>query len=430
MKKNIFGRFGVSLTYLLSVHMLALLMFTLFRGVLFCTVEYTFPADIAGDRLLQSVAFLRGLWFDNVIACYILLLPLAMFWVASWFDYTARWLYRTVAVFFILFYSVSFVISAANIPYFAYFFKNINSSIFNWFGYAGTTAGMVFGETSYYFPIALGIAVISAFGWAVVRMSRCFYRLSKQPLACKSWQIVVARVIAGAVFVGLCLFGIRGRRGYNPIKVSQAYYCKDPFLNQLGVNPVFNLLASALDDRRKENKILCLMPDREAVDNVRKYLHRTGIDGISPIAREVKAGSSRLDKNVVIILMESMSARLMGTFGHTGNLTPFLDSLYSRSLSFSNFYSSGIHTNHGMYSSLYSFPAMMKRNAMKGSVIPVYSGLPTVLKDNGYRNLFFMDISEIYLCAIDITSLHIALIISINMNIICVVTPHMHALIK
>ena len=27
---------------------------------------------------------------------------------------------------------------------------------------------------------------------------------------------------------------------------------------------------------------------------------------------------------------------------------------------------------------------------MKGSVIPVYSGLPTVLKENGYRNLFFM----------------------------------------
>lgn len=31
---------------------------------------------------------------------------------------------------------------------------------------------------------------------------------------------------------------------------------------------------------------------------------------------------------------------------------------------------------------------MMKRNLMKGSVIPHYSGLPTVLKENGYHNLF------------------------------------------
>lgn len=189
MKKNALGRFGISLAFLLSVHLLALVCFTLFRAVLFCTVDYTFPTDIAGDCLLQSVAFVRGLWFDNVIACYILLLPLVMFWVAGWFDYTAKWLYRAAAVFFILFYSLSFVISAANIPYFAYFFKTINSSIFNWFGYAGTTAGMIFGETSYYFPIALGLAVIFAFGWAVTRMSRGFYRLSEQKEKCKCLKI-------------------------------------------------------------------------------------------------------------------------------------------------------------------------------------------------------------------------------------------------
>ena len=32
----------------------------------------------------------------------------------------------------------------------------------------------------------------------------------------------------------------------------------------------------------------------------------------------------------------------------------------------------------------------MKRNAMKGTVIPIYSGLPTILKEKGYENLFFM----------------------------------------
>lgn len=390
MKKMIVNRFGVSILFLLFVHLLALICFALFRGVLFCTADYTFPADIAGDCLLQSVAFLRGLWFDNVIACYILLLPLLMFWVAGWFDYTAKWLYRTAAVFFVLFYTVAFTVSAANIPYFAYFFKPINSSIFNWFGYAGTTAGMIFGETSYYFPIALGITVIVVFGWGVVRMADRFYGWSERQKRHMDWTTGSWRWLVGAGLVGLCLFGIRGRTGYNPIKVSQAYYCKDPFLNQLGINPVFNLLTSVLDDRRKENKALNLMPEQEAVENVRQYLHRAGINGISPIAREVERDTACRKKNVVVILMESMSARLMGTFGHTGNLTPFLDSLYSRSLSFSHFYSSGIHTNHGMYSSLYSFPAMMKRNAMKGTVIPVYSGLPTVLKDNGYRTLFFM----------------------------------------
>ena len=43
-----------------------------------------------------------------------------------------------------------------------------------------------------------------------------------------------------------------------------------------------------------------------------------------------------------------------------------------------------------MYATLYSFPSILKRNAMKGSVIPTYSGLPTILKEQGYRTLFFM----------------------------------------
>ena len=389
MKRLFAGRFIRSIGYLLSVHLVALLFFFGLRVALFIATDYDFPKEISEDYALQSVAFLRGLWFDNVIACYILLLPLAVFWIAGWFGYTARWLYRSSALFFIFFYSLCFIISAANIPYFAYFFKPINSSIFNWFDYAGTTAGMVFGETSYYLPIALGLTAIAAFAYITLRLSRTFFLLSRNAAPpANRWKAAAFTFVAGAALIGLCFF--RGRRGYNPIKVSQAYYCNDAFLNQLGINPVFNLMTSAIDDNRKENRLLHLMAEDEAIARVQTLLGRKGMDGISPIARRVEADSLPTRRNVVVILMESMSAHLMQTFGHETSLTPFLDSLWQQSLSFSHFYSSGIHTNHGMYSSLYSFPAMMKRNAMKGSVIPVYSGLPTVLKENGYHNMFFM----------------------------------------
>ena len=115
MKRLFFGRrFPLSVCYLLSVHLTALLFFFFFRLALFCSTGYRFPDEIAGDYALQSMAFLRGLWFDNVIACYILILPLAVFWIAGWFNYTARWLYRSSAVFFTLFYGLCFIISAAN----------------------------------------------------------------------------------------------------------------------------------------------------------------------------------------------------------------------------------------------------------------------------------------------------------------------------
>ena len=89
MKRLFAGRFIRSIGYLLSVHLVALLFFFGLRVALFIATDYDFPKEISEDYALQSVAFLRGLWFDNVIACYILLLPLAVFWIAGWFGYTA-----------------------------------------------------------------------------------------------------------------------------------------------------------------------------------------------------------------------------------------------------------------------------------------------------------------------------------------------------
>ena len=227
-------------------------------------------------------------------------------------------------------------------------------------------------------------------GLGIHLLSKRTYELSLKTSKNISIQSRGIILLSGAVLVGLCILGIRGRMGYNPIKVSQAYYCEDPFLNQLGVNPVFNLLTSTLDDMRKENRELALMDGETAINQVQNILGRNGISNISPIARTVTSENSVSPRNVVFIFMESMSAKLMQAYGQDKALTPYLDSLYQESLVFNNIYSAGIHTNHGMYSTLYSFPTIMKRNAMKGSVIPVYSGFPTVLKDNGYYNLFFM----------------------------------------
>ena len=115
-----------------------------------------------------------------------------------------------------------------------------------------------------------------AFIYALVRLRRYFEGLFLLPKDNMHLVLVGARFLISLALIGACLFGIRGRMGYNPIKVSQAYYCEDSFLNQLGINPAFNLLTSALDDMRKENKELHLMPYAEAITNTRQWL---GIDG-------------------------------------------------------------------------------------------------------------------------------------------------------
>lgn len=381
-----YKRFIIALECLLFIHLSALVILSVFRLILFFSFQYDIPE---ADDISTFPAFIRGIWFDNVIGCYILLLPLSILFIASIFNYYGKIIWTIISVYLSVLYIIVFLITAANIPYFQYFFKVINSSVYNWFGYMGTTAGMVFGETSYYPPLLMFIAASFLFIFTIRRLLNFRHKIAQIPQQIHIPERLII-VLSGALCIGLCLFGIRGRTGYNPIKISAAYYCTNPFLNQLGINPVFNLLNSTIDDNRKENRNLHLMPEEEAVKNVQHYLARKGIEGISPIAREINPEDSLCQPNIVLIFMESMSADFMKRFGQKKTLTPFLDSLYTQSVSFPNFYSAGIHTNHGMYSTLYSFPSIMKRNAMKGSVIPIYSGLPTILKDNGYQTMFFM----------------------------------------
>ena len=368
---------------LLGIHVLGLLFLSFYR----CIEFFVLRGMITDQTTAVTPAFIRGLWFDNVMGCYVMIIPLALVLLAASFGYCRRWMLRTVAVWFCVLYALLMMASAANIPYFAYFFKNINSSIFEWFGYTGTTAGMVFQEKTWWVYIALYFMLTAVFCWLVWKI------MERTTLTTTSRKYWLPSLLITVALIALCLFGIRGRTGYNPIKISQAYYCNDPFLNQLGINPAFNLLTSALDDMRKENAELMLMPYDEAITYVRNSLNITGpADSTQILLRQMRNSDREEEKiltvakpNIVIILMESMSSALLGK-----GYTPVLDSLKTQSLYFSNFYSAGIHTNHGMTATLYSFPALMKRNLMKGTVTPKRDGLPTVLKQNGWHNLFFM----------------------------------------
>ena len=384
-------RFVKSVLWLAIIQVMALLVFSFFRLVEFVALH----AQITHPDASAIGAFVRGVWFDNVIACYIMALPLVVVLVSAIFGWSNRLLRRGVTVYFAVFYAMAFMPSAANTPYFAYFFKNINSSIFGWFGYVATTAGMLVEEKSWWLYIAMYLLLTVAFVWVLLRVERVYARSLEEPTASRTTVSYAIESVATALLIALCVFGIRGRRGYNPIKISEAYYCDDPFLNQLGINPAFNLLTSVLDDMKPENKDLRLMPSADAVAYARQWLGITGkADSSDVLRRFVVNDPTRKEPatkpNVVVILMESMSGSLLSEFGQSLPLTPTLDSLYQHSLAFTNFYSAGIHTNHGMTATLYSFPALMFRNLMKGTVTPHRQGLPTVLKGLGYENMFFM----------------------------------------
>jgi phosphoglycerol transferase MdoB-like AlkP superfamily enzyme len=203
------------------------------------------------------------------------------------------------------------------------------------------------------------------------------------------WAIPLSLVLLLAVFVGM-----RGRLSKkSPIRVGTAYFCNNGFLNQLGLNPVFTFVKSAEEISKTSNRPIALTTPEKALE-IYEAEKALAID--STLIPEGLSLPFPEGTNVVVVIMESMTVDKTGLFHPEHSLTPHLDSLMAHGLVFTECYSAGIHTYNGIYSSLYSHPAILARHTMKQTKLPRMYGLPQQLHENGYQNTFFMTHDEDY----------------------------------
>ncbi|MFP6850030.1 MAG: sulfatase-like hydrolase/transferase [Pseudomonas sp.] len=69
--------------------------------------------------------------------------------------------------------------------------------------------------------------------------------------------------------------------------------------------------------------------------------------------------------NVVLVTIESLSAKYLGSFGDSRGLTPNLDQLRQQSLAFTNFYATGTRTDRGLEAITLSMPPTPGRSIVK-----------------------------------------------------------------
>jgi phosphoglycerol transferase MdoB-like AlkP superfamily enzyme len=288
-------------------------------------------------------------------------------------------------IFFIVFYALTFTVSVADIPYFCNFFTHIDASAMNWFEFGSATAGMIFQEKSYYPYLLLLVAVIALFSFAVIRSGKKLIRATTGLQGSGRLILIPAVLLLPAV----CIAGMRGSFQRYPLRVGYAYFSNYPFFNQLGINPAFYFLKSYSANKKQKNNVNDLETVETAIQRVQTELGIVCRDEKYPISRQIETTGKAKNSNIVIILLESVSTERLQSEHEGKKLMPFLNELISRSYYFENFYSSGVHTNNGIVSTLYAFPALFNKPMME-SKSARYAGLPFYLHQRGYRNLFFV----------------------------------------
>lgn len=107
------------------------------------------------------------------------------------------------------------------------------------------------------------------------------------------------------------------------------------------------------------------------------------------IAREVRAAKPAQPRNVIMVVVESLSAKYLGSYGSNEGLTPELDRLAAQSLQFDRLYATGTRTVRGLEALTLSIPPTPGMSIVKRPDNENLFSIGSVFRQHGYRTRFF-----------------------------------------
>lgn len=339
-------------------------------------VDHTSPTT--ADVLM---AFFMGFRFDLVVSSYILFIPAFLLLVPELIGIQAKGLRKGLFYFICTLFSVAFVVGAIDIPYFNEFNERFSIGAFRWIETPWFLISMIINEPSYIvWSIPMVIALYGFYrGFRYIHRRTLNYHQPFNKLIALGLSLVLLLVM---------FLGVRGRyQNMSPIRVGTAYFSSNSFLNKMGLNPTFTFLKSYLNSTNKKYAKVRLMDGKDALHQAQDLLSVTDTTLATPLSRQIIGDSNAIKPNIVVVMMERMSAYNMEYFGNQNNMTPFLDSMAHESLFFDHFYTAGIHTFNGVFSTLYSYPALYRQHTMK--ILRSYDGIAHALKAKGYSTTYF-----------------------------------------
>lgn len=199
-------------------------------------------------------------------------------------------------------------------------------------------------------------------------------------------------VILIPVFLMLSL-GARSTLGHRPVNPSTFAKSKDQLVNELFLNSTYSLLYSIYSLRHEDSGDSGLpeIAPSEVIQAFQKISNVPIDNYLNQQSTHHQFGDNskpNAQKNIIIIVEESLGARFVGSLGGLA-LTPNLDEWSHKGLWFTNLYATGIRSARGLEAIVSGFPPSSSRSVLKlGKSQGNFYTMAHTLSDLGYHNYF------------------------------------------
>lgn len=366
------GRFGV-LGWMLA----ALLAYSTATRIGLATLSW---AQLPGDPLLVARIFAVGWLYDLAFYAYALV-PVALYVALAperwWHGAANRWWVRGCV--FASLYVLGFV-AVAEFLFWDEFQARFNFIAVDYLVYRREVADNI--QESYPLATLLGgvlVVTVLVERWLWPRLARSLRSAPSAPWRHRLAMLGLLLVPAVLAYAGLD----QELREFSP----------NAYAVELAADGPYQFIAAFRNNELDYQRFYATLPDdrasmllkHEVAEPVATHVKNAPYD----IRRFIDNPGQSTGKNVLLVMVESLSAEYLGSFGSTAGLTPFLDELAGRSLLFTEFFATGNRTVRGLEAVTLSMPPTPGQAIVKrlGRERGLWS-LGQVLRAQGYETRF------------------------------------------
>lgn len=369
--------FSSRFSLLFSFVMWFLTMSQLVR-IIFITWQH---AEVSLNLFTVIGTLLTGLFFD-IGTLSLILFPAIIYylvlpnkWIGSLFDRIVIWFFTSLVTFILLF---AFF---AELTFWDEFKTRFNFIAVDYLIYTHEVVANI--QQSYPLPLLVGGVALLTF-----LILYLFYKRKAFTNTFTHTASFKQRAMVFTIAFFICLF-------YTFFITNvQAEWSKNRYNAEISKSGIYSFFAAFRNNQMNYEEFYTSVDNQMAFELVRFKLKETNSrftqDGLS-IHRKISdsTNSKSAKKNVVFILVESLSGSFMKEFGNQNNITPFLDSLAQKSIFFNNLYATGTRTVRGMEAMTLSIPPTPGQSIVKRPENQNLFTISNVFKEKGYTSNFF-----------------------------------------
>jgi phosphoglycerol transferase MdoB-like AlkP superfamily enzyme len=229
--------------------------------------------------------------------------------------------------------------------------------------------------------VSIGLVILGILSSAALSILLIYlYNLYSGIYLKKTVRASLLEKIVIGLLIPLLIIPVRGGFNTSPVNLSTAYFCSDNFANHAAINLYWNLGYSFSNREDKHNPYIFYDSDSAQL-SFRKSMNQSVSD---------KSFLSCSRPNVILIIIESFTSKIIEPLGGIPQITPGFNHLSTQGISFTHLYANGDRSDKGIVALFSGFPALGRTSVMK---FPDKAGkLPNIARDmkkTGYHLSFY-----------------------------------------